>query len=468
MRELLKLCGFGSNEIETELPEVQEVFSRLGVTKHDISQGKKRLGKYYELELRGIQKMLRLYVKSLVNLVLSKERGKKKIIYAFMAPGVDTIGSALMTKSKEIYVAYPTQPFMTVLGLLFDKLDPILEAAEDRWLRAGGVAHCANVKTLLGLFALDILPRPDLLITSGFLCETAPKTIDLLQQMYGINTYCCDSCKDVESMGTPHARKRLDLCVKSMRKLSMLIQELADIEISDDMLWEVLNAKKTFINAVLNICRLIEATDPLPLKSTHLALIQRLGASTYAIDDLADQTDALNTLYAELQERVKEGFAAVERGAPRIFAMLPAHDSDPRLEQLLDELGIATVGVEGRVFSPNGEYVLSVEKAKDPYEILCQFLHNSMYETLKARIQALIAICKRLNIEGVLDRYHAGCRSVAGDAMIIYDAITKELGIPVLVLEWENFDPRIYNEAEYRIKFEMFRATLLSRRCTHI
>lgn len=133
----------------------------------------------------------------------------------------------------------------------------------------------------------------------------------------------------------------------------------------------------------------------------------------------------------------------------------------------MDELGIATVGVEGRIFSPNGEYVLSVEKAKDPYEILCQFLHNSMYETLKARIQALIAICKRLNIEGVLDRYHAGCRSVAGDAMIIYDAITKELGIPVLVLEWENFDPRIYNEAEYRTKFEMFRATLLSRRCTH-
>jgi hypothetical protein len=90
-----------------------------------------------------------------------------------------------------------------------------------------------------------------------------------------------------------------------------------------------------------------------------------------------------------------------------------------------------------------------------------------MYETLKARIQALIAVCKRLNIEGVLDRYHAGCRSVAGDAMIIYDAITKELGIPVLVLEWENFDPRIYNEAEYRTKFEMFGATLLSRRCTH-
>ena len=465
MIELLKMCGFGLNEIETGLAEVQEVFERLGINAADISQAKERVAKYYDLELKGVRKMLRLYIKSLVDLVLSKERGKKKIVYAFMAPGVDILGSAVMRKSSEIYVGYPTQSFMAVLGLVFDRLNPILDAAENLWLKAGGVAHCGNVKTLVGLFALNSIPKPDLLVTSGFLCETAPKTIDLLQELYGINTYCCDTWRDVESMESHHARRRLDLCVESMRKLSMLMQEIAGVEIVDDMLWKILSARETLSNAVLEIYTLIESSDPLPLKSTHWVLIHRLGAATYAMDDLPDQTDALSTLYGELQERVKNGFGAVERGAPRIFAVLPPHDSDPRLEQLLDELGIATVAVEGRIIAPMGGYKLNGGKARDPYEIICHFLHTSMYETLKARVQTLIAVCKRLNIEGVLDRYHAGCRSVAGDAMVIRDVIEKELGIPALVLEWENFDPRVYDEADYRVKCEMFKTIVLSRRC---
>jgi len=55
----------------------------------------------------------------------------------------------------------------------------------------------------------------------------------------------------------------------------------------------------------------------------------------------------------------------------------------------------------------------------------------------------LIEGCRKLKIDGVLDRYHSGCRTVVGDALLISGAFEKELGIPVLVLEWENFDPGI-------------------------
>lgn len=326
MIELLSLCGFGPNEIESERRRVEEVFKRLSITAGDIDQAKQRLIKYYDTELQGVRKMFRLYIKELVDLVLAREEGKTKIIYGFMAPVIGEIGSALMTQSKEVYVASPSNIFINGLGSLFGKLVPILEAAEKKWLKAGAVAHCGNVKTIAGLFLLDLIPKPDLLVTSGYMCETAPKTTELLHEFFDIPTYYCDSCQDIESMEDPHARQVIDLAVKNLRKLSERMQAVVGLELTDDRLLEIQGARKALGSAKLRIYKLMEGCDPLPLRSTHRVFIARLATSSFNMDDLPDQVDALDTLYNELQERVNQGFAAVEKGSPRIFAVLPVHE----------------------------------------------------------------------------------------------------------------------------------------------
>ena len=48
-------------------------------------------------------------------------------------------------------------------------------------------------------------------------------------------------------------------------------------------------------------------------------------------------------------------------------------------------------------------------------------------------------------------------RTIAGDAMVIREAVKNELGIPVLVQDWENYDPRVFNYKEYRSKLELFK-----------
>jgi hypothetical protein len=52
--------------------------------------------------------------------------------------------------------------------------------------KAGAVAHCANVKMYVGLLELGYIPKPDLLVSCGFLCDTAPKTADMMQELWGI------------------------------------------------------------------------------------------------------------------------------------------------------------------------------------------------------------------------------------------------------------------------------------------
>ena len=72
--------------------------------------------------------------------------------------------------------------------------------------------------------------------------------------------------------------------------------------------------------------------------------------------------------------------------------------------------------------------------------------------------------CRRLKVDGVLGKYHVGCRINVGDALIVKEAITKELGIPVLLLEWEGFDPRVMDEEKYGKQLETFRDIMESNR----
>ena len=137
MIELLKRCGFEADEIQSELPRVKKAFNRLGITVEDIERGKQRLDKYYDMRLQGVRKAFGFCMRDVVNMVLAREDGKKKILYGFMSPGFGTLGSALFSKSEEIYVAILPGSFQFVLGFIFDKIVPILEAGREQMAKTG-------------------------------------------------------------------------------------------------------------------------------------------------------------------------------------------------------------------------------------------------------------------------------------------------------------------------------------------
>ena len=135
------------------------------------------------MEMKGIRKVFHLFLRELINTVLAQEEGKTKFIAGFMCPGFKTIGSAVANKSKDTHVGNMPWADEIIMGCVFDKFTPILESAEKKWLKAGVIAHCANVKTFLGLVTSGLFPNPDLVASSGLLCETAPKTLDLLREL---------------------------------------------------------------------------------------------------------------------------------------------------------------------------------------------------------------------------------------------------------------------------------------------
>ena len=377
MRELLTLCGFEQDEIEAQLPRIQKVFDRLGIEAGDIETGKQRLNKFYDMSLKGVRKMFRLYILRCADLVLAREEGKKFIIYGLMSPGADITAAALMTKSKEIYSGHPGL-LSVILGCIFGKLNPALEAAENIWLKAGKVSHCANQKLYTGPMSMGWIPKPDLLVSCGFLCDSAPKTVEIMEELWGVPTYCYDTCKDVETMDDPRAPQVMSLAARSLRGLVKKIQDVTGIEITDEMLRTAMNAGREFGEISLKLGNLIGESDPLPLGSTHHNLMYRLNRTATEIDNYPDAVDAVSTLYEEVQERVNEGYAAVEKGAPRIFCLMPPSESSPDLEYLIDGLGIANVASENRLYPPDGRRSPAGGRPADVYEAMCSNLLTSM------------------------------------------------------------------------------------------
>ena len=344
---------------------------------------------------------------------------------------------------------------------MFGKFAPILEVAEKQWLRGGAAAHCGMVKSRVGLISLGMIPKPDLTITTGFACETSPKVNELLEEVYGIPACYVDTCQDRELREYPDSTRAIALAAKSMRAAVARIGEVTGCQITDAMLWAVLDARKPLDDSMKRLNDLIRNTDPMPIGSTHLNLLgAALGSTYFAENELAAAVDTLDILYDELHERSLRGFGVTPKGAPRVLAMFPHHHTDPRWEHVANQMGIAIVACDFEGAPQRAAAGAATGGSDDPYLAILQHLHGPFTQPLGARVSITLDMCRSLKVDGVLCHYHPGCRYVVGDVMIVRDAILKELGIPVLLLEWENFDPRAYNQEKYEVQLETFRSMM--------
>jgi benzoyl-CoA reductase/2-hydroxyglutaryl-CoA dehydratase subunit BcrC/BadD/HgdB len=456
MREFLELCGYEPDEIERESDRVSRALAKAGITEPDLATAKQRLATYYDVELMGVRKVLCVLLKEFTNIALARDEGYDRVAFSFMAPGCQILGAAIMENYEGVAWVEADYVYLIVVGAIFNKAAAVMEAAERLWLKAGGVGHCGNVKTAVGLLALGMVPRPDVAISSGFLCETSVKTIGLLQDWYGIPALYYDTWQDRELREYPHAKRATSFYAKSMRRLAEQVGERFGITVTDDMLWRVMAQRKAFGAAMDKVNGLLRHGDPVPLRSAHINLLGALESIPCRPGQLEEMTVALETLHEDLLDRTGKGIGATPKGAPRVLCTLPCHHSDPRWEELANRLGVAIVASDFEFASSQRVDGAGVLDPDDPYDVIGQHMHGAAQQILGGRVALIVDACRELRLDGVLNHYHVGCRYVAGDALTIKNAVTKELGLPVLTFEWDNFDPRSYNHEQYKSNLETF------------
>jgi len=452
--ELLELCGYEQEEIRKEHSRVREAFHILGIERGDVNTGKHRIQTFFDIELQGVRKTLGLWIKELTDMVLAKQEGKKIVYTSF--PPVSEISAALALASEEIYCCAPEIVLSNTLNLIFNKINPVLEAAESHGLTPG-IAFCSYLQTRLGAIVKGAIPVPDLLIPSSYMCDLTPETDQLLAEYYDIPVSYIDNIMDVKGDDWPNIDPRkVKYLANEMKNAVENFTHLFGCKISESEIIRAIKIRDKLAQTTNEILALTQA-DPVPLGQNNFSIVGLLGASCIR-RALIEGVEVMEILRQELDERVRNGKGVLLKGAPRVLLTMTPHD--PTFIAFIESLGLA---IAGTASAPTPS-----SSGPSAYSSLWEQMAESLMKKRGGQysswgyILQLKELADLWDVDGLIFWTHYSCRQYSIFPLKAKDIIEKELGIPVLILEGDYCDFRSHNTETMKIRLEAFAEMLFS------
>ncbi len=459
--KLFSLCAYSPEELEREKPRIEKAFKKVGLTEADVKRAEKRVTEFYDTSLQGVRKLLGLWMKEFIHVVLAGEERKKIIFSSVPSIGGNPAAVANMI-SKDFYAGFPDVVFFAVMGGIFGRIEHLLEAAERHSMPAG-FAHCAANQIRLGRYLLNATPKPDLQISWAVFCDEAPKLDDMIAEYFGVPTITVNRCQDGWTVidGVAQVPERsIQYAADEVERVVRRMSEVLGVTITDEMLMGSLLKLFQLYDYWVELGLLMKE-DPMPISQVDLNLLHWATIVCFQRDD--DLIDACKTLLEEAKQRVAKGIGPLAKGAPKVFFAGVSSIEDPSLVRLAENLGIGVNSTEYQVFGPSGEPRLEIgdvgELAKlGPYQIIARiFSKNNVFAGLQPQIETLIKAFQFWNVDGIWWFQHSPCRTYPTNALMLKDAIRKFMpDVPFFILEGDEYDPRSYNTEQLRVRLETF------------
>jgi len=456
--ELFQLCGFEDEELNQERSRIEKVLSRLGMGPADMERAEIWTSQNHDVELIGIRKILRLWLKELLDLVLAKEEGRKLVYYGF--PTIAGPAGTIAAASDEVLATCPDAVLCHTMGQIFNNLGPVLEAGEENGLPPGH-GLCSLQQVRLGGMVKGIIPVPDMALTSSYYCDMGSKNDELLHEMYGHPAVYVDGSMDSRWGDFPEfLPERVEFLGREIEKVFTGAKEILGVEITDQARSEGAARNRDIMGALRELVELMTGTDPQPLSIVDLEMARRLTIGSASQRILAEGPQAINLLNQGVRERIERGFGIVEQGAPQVMIYL-SHFSDPSIVRMMENCGLAVnqtflaaVTSKYRRGTPfiSGEILATEEMARGNF-------HGNYGVVTRAA-----EVIKDSGVDGVIWNYLHNCRPISQPAFLVKKYVEEESGIPVLTLEFDLADSRTYSAGALRTRVETFAEILRARK----
>jgi hypothetical protein len=456
---LLELCGFEQGEIDEERPRIEETFKRLGIGPDDMEAADSWVRQNHEISLMGVRKLLGAWIKEMIDAVLARDEGKKPVYYGFPA----ILGPALVlsASSDDVFAAAPDVTLIHVMGQIFNKLSPIIEAGEANGAPPGH-ALCSIWQAKIGGLVKGIIPPPSLNISSGYFCDMSAVGDALVNYKYGTPSVNIDGSMDGMYGEYPKIREeRVAFFGAQINNALKKAEKILDVRITPDAMEKGTQNVQEFRSRLARLIELMKA-DPVPLSLAALDHLEALpGASTAR--GIREGIKAMDILIPELEERVKAGIGAAKKGAPRV-SMPHAHMSDPRCCNVMEDVGLAVPVTYVLVWM--GGIPLRVDKVYPTIgeNIAANELLSGMVFGGDASHERIVQTVKIMKLDGFIMKNLFNCRAVAGASRIEKKHLEEALGIPVLSLEEDLVDTRTYSADYVRSRVETYAEMLKARK----
>jgi benzoyl-CoA reductase/2-hydroxyglutaryl-CoA dehydratase subunit BcrC/BadD/HgdB len=308
---------------------------------------------------------------------------------------------------------------------------------------------CSFYRCALGLDMAGLLPPPDFVVASSYLCDGATKAFYNFSRKYGCDYYLLD----VPYHETPGAVAYL---AGQLEELAEKIAARQGRPLDKDRLAEAIRLSNEAREYMVKINEL-RKIRPCPLAGgdaiSYVLDMQffgpgsRLGARFF------------RTLYEEMKARVEKGEGAVHEEKLRLLWLhyiKPYYPND--IFSFLGGQGASVVFGEA-----NHVYWGPLDPAR-PFESLAgRMLANPNGGPLERRADLALEFVDAYHIDGVIHFSHWGCRQSCGGEYVIRDMMRRK-GVPLLVLDGDGADSRNYSKEQTRLRLEAFLEMLEARR----
>ena len=458
--ELLKICGFELEEIDAERVRIEKAFQKLDLGPEDMRKTESWVRQHHDVELMGVRKILGLWLKELIDLVLAKDEGKKLVYFGF--PTISGPAAVIAASSEEIFCTCPDTVLCYTMGQIFNKLNPILEAGEEHGLPPGH-SLCSLQQIRVGGMVKGIIPVPDLVLTSSYFCDMGSKTDELLHERYGHPAVYVDGIMDSRWGEYPdYQPQRVELLGAQIETIFDNVKEILGVEITEEARYEGAARGRQIYGVLSELIGLVKDANPQPISIVEVELARRLTNGSNSRRIMDEGPKAITILNQEVRERIDKGVGVVEKGAPKIMITM-APFSDPSIVHMVENTGLS---ISGTLFSLTASRV----KTKTPFisgqilaeEEMVRGINHGTYGLIKKAAE----VVQELAIDGFIWGYLFNCRPVALPSHLLKQFVEEETGIPTLSLEMDMYDSRSYSAAALQTRVETFADMLRAKKAS--
>jgi benzoyl-CoA reductase/2-hydroxyglutaryl-CoA dehydratase subunit BcrC/BadD/HgdB len=319
---------------------------------------------------------------------------------------------------------------------------------------AGGAGYpddlCSYARGHIGaVMAPDAAPldlaSPDLLVCCTNICGTVQKWYEALAEMYDVPLFLLDVPFQRQTPAEPHI---IAYVAAQMRELVDWLQAHTGRKLEPERFRQVLSLSREAV-ALWQEILAFGQHRPSPINAPDLFVAM---SPIVSLRGTRQAIDAYCGFKAELEERVAQGVGAVPGERYRLL-----WDNIAiwyRLHRFFRPFMNAGACFVADTYTNAWAVELDVD---DPFNGLAQ-TYTGVFINVDAptRLQTIVGLAERFGANGMVMHANRSCKSFSITQSDVRAALRSELGLPVLILEADMCDSRLYNEGAVRERVAAF------------
>lgn len=441
--KFLEMLGWEGDELKSFLPDWKRAAKLMGLSDKDVAFAVEQwIPAYWDLSLSGVKKFVAACIRGVVEVARGaryKAEGHS-LIYMNM-PSVPIPAYAnVLAGGGRVHVFYPAYLMINVLTAVFNKYCNKTRAEDDPGSLRSPCANCALNRFRLQTCGSELMARPSVSWSWGLRCSEAPKIDEMMQCL-------CSSDAPNVYVVLPHDvpsgeveaddRARVDLLAGKLRLAQSEVSGITGVTVTDADVRAAAEVYMQYMDKVQTLTDLVMNADCLPISGGELALFG-LCVETCLCIDKSYVLDALDTIIAEVRERIDRGEGFGSRVAPRLachFNPLCA----PWLDKAFRDNGVCLV--QGKLFPFADKFRSYLEQEEDVYKAVARIILSvpSVMNMLdEARINA--ELVTRYPVDGALYGFYSSDSWVGALQKTMVKVIEAETGVPHFYIEGNLWD----------------------------